>query len=263
MVLRRIGRLGGLRVAVLIVSAAVAGVLAGSGGASTATAASASSGAAPVLAYGAPDHTDPDVLDDGEVVPAGSVLYVVAPTAGSVAEVDFSLGGQPWRTEHAAPFDFGGTAPDGTGTVVRLSPGRYSLRADVVLASGEHVQLTRVFEQGRAATRQAYLAAGSRRHQQTVALDDGSSIPPSVFVYVAEYDADDPAVRPTATSVDFYVDGRFVRTEGLRPFDLGGTAADGSAQPDGLPVGRHAVTAVVKDDAGGFRVLRATVSRFE
>lgn len=79
-------------------------------------------------------------IDLAGTVPAGPVAITAEPGAGMVEArffVDDPLRRSPPRqVERVLAFDFGGTEPDGSASLVTLPPGRHTLTVEVTLASG-------------------------------------------------------------------------------------------------------------------------------
>ncbi len=104
-----------------------------------------------------------------------------------------------------------------------------------------------------AATHQLLLSRSPDR-SSPVALD-GQSLSGDVYVFT------DPSSG--TKQVSFYIDGGLAKTEYAAPYDLAGTASDGSAYPfhsSSLSEGSHTLTARISLIGGGTETLNATVS---
>jgi hypothetical protein len=91
------------------------------------------------------NRTAPTVLEGASV--AGTIYAFLSPEVG-VTRVRFYLDGVLRQTENAAPFDFAGTAPNGTAqgfNTTQISDGPHDITAVVDLASGGTTTLTSEF----------------------------------------------------------------------------------------------------------------------
>jgi Right handed beta helix region len=89
----------------------------------------------------------------------------------------------------------------------------------------------------------------SGRPDRADAVPLGGSLAGPLYVFVVD--------RGTVLEVAFLVDGALQRIERYRPYDLAGTAADGTARPWQPLAGNHTVTARVQLD-GGARTVSAS-----
>jgi hypothetical protein len=103
---------------------------------------------------------------------------------------------------------------------------------------------------GRSTTLQL-LVSGSPDRSGATSLD-GRSLSDQLYVFTA------PASK--IAEVTFFVDGSRYRTERAAPFDLNGTADDGSANAWRPAAGGHTVTAQITTKRGAHRTISATFS---
>jgi hypothetical protein len=64
-------------------------------------------------------------------------LHVFVPSRGTITQVAFALDGSPYRVERSRPFDFNGTAHDGTARPWSPAEGRHTVTAKVTFDGDE------------------------------------------------------------------------------------------------------------------------------
>jgi lysophospholipase L1-like esterase len=164
---------------------------------------------------------DPDC--PGGTFPGGSWVYLWPET--DVSSVDFYLDGVFHRTERLAPYELDG------GAVTNLSPGSHTVRAVVHLADGATQDIAATFTVGAAPSSYSLLCSGDAIVNGADPGCAGGTFTDGLWVYLWP--------ESGVSSVDFYLDGVFHRTEGLAPYELDGGAVAG------LSAGSHTVRAVV------------------
>ena len=201
------------------------------------------------------ESADRSSAADLEGAAVSTPLHVFVTPESDVASVEFSVDGAPVRTERVAPYDLGGTADGGdsqpfaTGS---LGDGRHTVSAEIRFPSGQTQTTSASFTLESTPAPSPPPSSGldlvystSANRSSPKALDGAS---PSGEVYV--FTTPDTGV----TRVRFRLDGALARTESVAPYDLRGTAGDGSAQPFDLSTlddGVHTVVAEVERDSGG------------
>ncbi len=147
-------------------------------------------------------------------------------------------------------FGDGTTSTEPHPSHTYIAPGRYTVRLSVTGPAGVSVLRREAYV--RVGTTVTDLLASASPSRSEAVLLDGSTVAGNVHAFV-----DPPA---GVSTVAFSVDGVPVRTESVAPFDLGGTAADGSAMPfatAGLAEGVHTASALVSFLAGGSETVTA------
>lgn len=185
-------------------------------------------------------RTSPVLLDGATV---SGPIAVFVPAAADIARVEFflddpTMSRRPRTIEYVAPYDFAGTTSTGRATMFstrRLSDGPHSITARVVLRNGTTQVVTASFtvSNPRPATRRLMVSTQTSR-AGGLPLDGGRVSGP-----VAVYVPDEAGI----VAVEFRVDGRFVRVESARPWDLGSTLRDGRAALVRFSPGTRTVTA--------------------
>lgn len=210
-----------------------------------------------LLVSSSPDRSGAFVLSGATL--QGSV-YAFLETSASVTRVEFSLDGDFQQTDQAAPYEFAGGAPWSTTAV---EDGAHTITALVVVADGDDFTVSAPFtvandgepEPSVTATPESESASASATGALLVshtASRGGAS------ALGAEALSGDAFVFLTSASelreVRFYLDGAFVRTEKLTPYDFGGTASDGSAarwSTARVADGTHVIEAIATTTDGG------------
>jgi hypothetical protein len=216
-----------------------------------------------LLVSAAPDRSSPAPLDGST---QDGVIYAFVGPPGDIARVRFFLddpqmSGPPRQTENAAPWDFAGTASSGAANpfdTTTVPDGTHTISALVELAAGgtEALHATFTVGSGGGPTGPSLLVSAAPDRSSPAPLD-GSTRGGVIYAFVG------PATG--VSRVRFFVDdpqmsGAPRQTEKAPPFDLAGTAADGTAFPFDtrqLTDGPHAVTAAIDLTAGGSEVVHA------
>jgi hypothetical protein len=171
----------------------------------------------------------------------GKVAIFLPTTTTNVRSVDFSVDGQPYPQDTAAPFDLRGTRPSGAARLLStrlLGDGPHVITAKITLNNGTVKMRTVPFltSNPRPATRELMVSSSPSR--TSARLLDGATVsgPAAVFVptepglvYV-EYYLDDPSMQPANEVL------RFV------PCNYAGTNSDGSARLTTFSPGPHTLT---------------------
>lgn len=213
----------------------------------------------------APDgsHSRGTPLDGSTLHRPEESLWVYVPDDGDIAQVRFLRDGALVQEERQAPFDLGTTAPDGSGRPFQVLTSReHTVRAVVTRRSGGTVSVQARFTLvgGEPPSLQVFtLTTGTASHADGRVLDGTalratSSDGAPLYAYVEQ------SGEPNIAEVWFSVDGVRVRTEREAPWDVGGTAADGTGRPYLLAVGSHTVDAFVIAQVGTSTVVRSRVS---
>jgi hypothetical protein len=165
---------------------------------------------------------------------------------------DPSRSGPPIRVENLPPFDFAGTAPNGTAQPFDtrgLSNGSHLVTVEVTLPGGRFFETQAVFTVANADHSLLVSQSPNRANPSPLA---GETLRGNVYVFVQP--------DPDATRVRFWLDAPIsqppTHTENTAPFDFAGTATNGNAAPfDTRPLrrGLHVIRATV-DYPGGFAV---------
>jgi hypothetical protein len=197
---------------------------------------------------------------------AGDIYAFVDP-ATSVRRVRFfvddpQMTGAPRQTENNAPWDLAGTASNGTALpfdTAQLPDGPHTVTAAVERDTGatEVLQATFTVDNGGSGSGATLLVSTAPDRSNAAALD-GAALDGDVYVFVA------PASG--IRRVRFFVDDPQMtsaprQTENLAPWDLAGTASNGTALPFDtaqLAGGPHTVTAAVDLTSGATEVISGT-----
>jgi hypothetical protein len=191
----------------------------------------------------------------------GRVAVFVPGTGADVRSVTFYVDGRWYSADWTAPFDLGGTKPDGSATLLpsRLLPdGPHTISARVLLADGtiEVQEATFTTSNPRPPTRALMVSGASDRSNPRTL--QGAVVTGSAAVFVPD-EAD-------LALVTFYVDkseprGLPYSLDVKAPFDLGGTRSNGQANLVRLPRGKHTITAVLVFRDGYVDVITATYTQ--
>ena len=202
-------------------------------------------------------------------------VYPFAQISGQVARVDFSLDGASHRQENLAPFDFNGSssgdnaASANAWATTSIADGVHSISALVTLTDNSEFAITVSFtvsnggSDGEAtstptatpeAPTGALLVSGSSNRSDASALG-AAALNDDVFVFFTS--------SSQLSEVRFKLDGTFVRTEKLTPFDFAGTQQGGTASKwdtVGVADGAHVIEATaVTTDGVSFSVSSSFV----
>src|SRR5438477_9821143 len=201
---------------------------------------------------------------------AGTIYVFTSPASG-VTRVRFwldnpQMSGTPRQTEGAAPWDFAGTAANGTANptnTTTIPNGSHTITAAVDKSAGGTDVLTSSFTVSNAGPPPPppsgfSLQVSAAADRSASSALQGRTVAGTIYVFVS------PASG--VTRVRFWLDnpqmsGTPRQTEGAAPWDFAGTAANGTANPTNtttIPNGSHTITAAVDKSAGGTDVLTST-----
>jgi poly(hydroxyalkanoate) depolymerase family esterase len=204
---------------------------------------------------------------------SGTIYVFTSPDTG-VTQVRFYLDnpqrtGTPIKTEGLAPWDFAGTAGDGTANpygTTTLANGPHSITAAIDKSGGGTDVATATFTVSNAAPPpppppppSAFsLQVSAAANRATPAALQGRTVGGTVYVFTSP--------QSGVTQVRFWLDntqmtGTPARIENVAPWDFAGTASNGNANPYAtttLANGQHTITAAVDKAGGGTDVLTAT-----
>jgi hypothetical protein len=217
-------------------------------------------GAPTLLVSSAPDRSNPQSLGGGTL---NRLAYIFVSPSTGVTRVRFWLDdpartGPPRRVESLPPFDFAGTAGNGSAQPLDtrgLPNGPHLVSAEATLSSGATVQLQGAFTV--ANTAPALLVSLSPDRSNPRVLGGAVLVRSNAYVFVLP--------DPDAVRVRFWLDAPRSQpprhTEVTAPYDFEGTAANGNAAPfntRSVNRGLHVIRAVV-DYPGGVSVSVAGV----
>ncbi len=185
---------------------------------------------------------------------AGDTFIFLTPVfpQQSINRVEFFVDGRFIRTERFAPYDLGSTSgnnglPFDTRT---LNDGAHAVDARVVLNNGSVENVRATFNVNNAPPPAEFsLRVSERADRARSRALAGTTVEDNVYVFVS------PLFPERGISgVDFFIDGRFQKTEGFAPYDLAGTQGSGNAAPfnmNSLREGTHTITIRVRFSQGG------------
>jgi hypothetical protein len=201
---------------------------------------------------------------------ASGTIYVFTSPATGVTQVRFYLDdpqrtGTPIKTEGLAPWDFAGTAGDGSANpygTTALPNGQHNITAAIDKSGGGTEVVTSTFTVSNTApppppSAFSLQASAAASRSAPVPLQSRTASG-TIYVFV------NPASG--VTQVRFWLDnpqmtGSPIKIENAGPWDFAGTAANGNANPyatTALANGQHSITAAVDKAGGGTDVLTAT-----
>lgn len=189
-------------------------------------------------------------------------VYVFFQTGASAERVEFTLDGQPHRTENFAPYDFASESNGAANPWLTSSvdAGSHTIAATAVLTGGGKFTVSATFnvpgdgddpdpDPTATATPPPIAATGelliSGAPDRSSASALGSAdVSGDAFVFLVP--------NTQLAEVRFHLDGTFVRTEKVTPFDFGGTGGGVAGRWDttGVADGTHVIEAVAKTAAG-------------
>lgn len=203
---------------------------------------------------------------------SGSVGVFAAGTPAGTTEVRFFLDGVRHQRERRAPWDLSGTAADGTpGTLdtTLLDDGPHTVTAVVVAPDGTVTTAHGAFVVANRAppdpppdpppAPDPVLAVSERPDRTDPVALDGATVTGVVHVFVDGAPASTGRVRFFLDDPD--LTGSPVKVERRAPWDLAGTAGDGTARgydTSTLAPGEHSLVAEVTDADGTVRIVTAT-----
>ena len=201
---------------------------------------------------------------------AGTIYVFTSPASG-VTRVRFwldnpQMSGTPRQTEGAAPWDFAGTAANGTANptnTTTIPNGSHTITAAVDKSAGGTDVLSSSFTISNAGPPPPppsgfSLQVSAAADRSASSALQGRTVAGTIYVFVS------PASG--VTRVRFWLDnpqmsGTPRQTEGAAPWDFAGTATNGTANPTNTTTianGSHTITAAVDKSAGGTDVLSST-----
>ncbi|MGH3452392.1 MAG: hypothetical protein ACRDQW_17150, partial [Haloechinothrix sp.] len=214
------------------------------------------------------DRSSPTPLEGAGL--AGSV-YIFVPDSAGITRVRFFLDdpqmtGSPRVTENNAPWDFAGTAKDGTAKAFNASSlpsGSHVVTASIDRSDGSTISVSATFTVGDSSppppsTHELDVSLSSDR-SSPVPLE-GSVLTGDVYIFVG--------AAPDITRVRFFLDdpqmtGSPRLIEKNAPWDFAGTASNGTAKPfdtSALSPGSHIVTAAIELSNSTTEVISGTFS---
>lgn len=195
---------------------------------------------------------------------SGNIYVFVSPETG-ISRVRFYLddptaSGTPIKTEGLAPYDFAGTARNGSALpfdTTQLADGGHTITAVVELSAGGAQTASATFAVANNASSTPGLMLSTSPDRSGPVPLNGSTTGGNIYVFVGP--------ETGISRVRFYLDNPTAsstptKTENIAPYDFAGTAADGSALPFNtatLANGNHSVTALVDLAAGGSSLISA------
>ncbi len=173
-------------------------------------------------------------------------LYIFVQPEYNIARVSFTLDGVLVQTENLGPFDFAGTATDGTAMAFdsnTVSAGLHTVRADIIHSDGATQSTSASFSIINDTPLDDYLYVSLKKERTNATPLSGAILAGRVYIFVS---TDKPLQK-----VIFYVDGspgtsQPWQVESFAPYDFNGTAADGSAMAfdvSKLSGSAHSITA--------------------
>jgi N-acetylneuraminic acid mutarotase/glucose/arabinose dehydrogenase len=200
---------------------------------------------------------------DGQTV-SGNIYAFTSPDTG-VARVKFWLDnpqmtGTPTKSENGAPYDFAGTAKDGSAIAfdtTKLPDGAHSITARVELSAGGAEVVTGNFTVSNGVTNPYDIKVSTLPDRSGSVALNGQTVTQNIHVFTAP----DAGVK----SVKFWLDntqmtGTPTKTENGAPYDFAGTAGNGSANPydtTKLPDGPHSISTRIELLSGSVENLTA------
>jgi glucose/arabinose dehydrogenase/N-acetylneuraminic acid mutarotase len=214
------------------------------------------------------DRSSPAPLEGAEL--AGSV-YIFVPDSAGITRVRFFLDdpqmtGSPRVTEKNAPWDFAGTASNGTAKpfdVSSLASGSHVVTASIDRSDGSTISVSATFTVGDSSP------PAPSTHQLEVSLssDRSSPVPLEASVLTGDVYIFVPAASGISR-VRFFLDdpqmtGSPRLIEKNAPWDFAGTDSNGAAKPfntSALSPGSHIVTAAIDLSNSTTEVVSGTFS---
>jgi Bacterial Ig domain/Putative Ig domain len=184
---------------------------------------------ATLLVSAAPDRSNPQSLGGRTL---SRLVYIFVGPSAAVTRARFWLDdptrtGPPRQVENLPPFDFAGTAANGSAQALdtrRLPNGPHVVSAEVTLSGGQIVQLQATFTVANADPALQVSVSSNRSNPRPLAARTVWDV---VYVFLEP--------NPYATRVRFWLDASPSQpphhTELAAPFDFEGTAPNGNAMP--------------------------------
>ena len=212
----------------------------------------------------AADRIGPAQLD-GRVA-AGTIYMFVDPASpliagrGVVRRVEFAIDRRSAGTDFRVPFDFlrsPRTAATGFDTTV-LADGSHIVTATIVFADGTRRTDTATFIVDNRAAAKVLQYSLSVDRSRAIVLDGASLGGTRAYLFVG------PTAPIAGANVAFLLDNRLIKVESVAPYDMGGTARDGTARPvalTGLRRGTYTITVEYRFRGGPTIRQQATFTR--
>jgi hypothetical protein len=261
-----------------LVFAALATVLIGACGSHAGSVGSSRSnltGAATLLVSTSPTRSSPIPL--AGAVLTGSVYIFTSdgtstanPTGVSSVSYwldDTAMTGTPTHVEHYTPYDFVGTADDGTAEPWNTSSvvsGTHTITQSVLPTSGSAQVNTATFTVGMPSSSAFTLLVSTSASRGSPSSLAGATVSGSVYIFTSNPTS---TADPTGiTQVRYWLDdtamtGTPTHVENVVPYDFAGTAGDGTAQPwnaGSVSSGNHTITQSVTPTSGAIQNYTAT-----
>ena len=213
----------------------------------------------------------------GASLPASGSVYIFtsdgsgATSPTGVAQVSYwldntAMSGTPTHVESFAPYDFVGTADDGSAealSAASLTPGTHTITQTVTPTSGSAQTSTSSFTIGSTGSTFTLLVSTSSSRGSPTSLN-GATLSGSAYVFTSDATR---GISPAGiTQVRYWLDntamsGTPTHIENLPPYDYAGTADDGSAEAwttSGVSAGKHTITQSVTPASGAVQNLTAS-----
>jgi hypothetical protein len=186
-----------------------------------------------------PNRSNPTALVGATLT--GKVAIFLPLSTTNVRSVDFSVDGQPYPQDAAAPFDLRGTLPSGAARLLStrlLADGPHTVTAKITLTNGTVKLRTVPFltSNPRPATRELMVSTSPSRANAQLLDGSGVSGPVAVFVpgetglVSVEYYLDDPAMQPAN------------QVSRVSPYNYAGTNPNATAKLATFTPGQHTMT---------------------
>jgi hypothetical protein len=223
-------------------------------------------GSVTLLVSMSPSRASPQPLQGSSL--SGSVYIFTSDSSGTVNPTgieqvsywldDTAMSGSPTHTEQLTPYDFVGTADDGsaeawdTGSV---ADGTHTITEAVTATSGSVQTFTATFTLGTGGSGFTLLVSTSSSRSSPVSLSKATL---SRSAYIFTSDATQSPNPAGIRQVRYWLDdttmsGTPTHVESFTPYDFAGTAGDGSAQAwitSSVANGPHTITQSVTPSSG-------------
>jgi N-acetylneuraminic acid mutarotase/glucose/arabinose dehydrogenase len=216
-----------------------------------------------VLLSTSSDRSSPVSLDGLTV--SGNIYVFTSPDTG-VKNVKFWLDnpqmtGAATKSENGAPYDFAGTANNGSALpydTSKLPDGPHSITARVELSAGGAEVVTATFNVNNSVTNPYDIKLSTSPDRSGAVSLDGQTVTQNIYVFTSPTDG--------VSRVKFWLDnpqmsGTPTKNEGGAPYDFAGTASNGNANPydtTKLLDGAHSITTRIELSSGSTQVVTAS-----
>jgi hypothetical protein len=214
----------------------------------------------------------------GSSLPASASVYIFTSDGSGTANPsgvsqvsywldDTAMTGTPTHVENFTPYDFVGTADDGTAeawNTSSIATGTHTITESVTLTSGSAETYTATFTVGVAASAYNLLVSTSPSRSAPAPLA-GATLSGSVYIFTSN--SSDTPNPPGITEVSYWLDnpamtGSPTHVEHLTPYDFVGTdTADLTAEAwvtSSVSNGSHTITQSVTPTSGSAETYTAT-----